>query len=125
MKISLTTLAKLAILFFCLIQFSCSDNDDSKKKLEIDLTVLTFQPGAETLSFTITTTEEWNIVGTGLTPTYGANIGTSDWFNISPVYGTGNAQVNITTNADSHNNTMTIQIKYGKKQEKTVILNQN
>jgi len=117
-------LLTLFVVFSFLIFFACSDDNDSNKTLDVDQTVLTFQPGVETKVFTISTIEEWYITCSGLSLWFGPNIASTDWFDISPVSGTGNAQISITTKDSTHNNSAILQIKYGKK-EKTVTLNQN
>ncbi|MDR0348498.1 MAG: BACON domain-containing protein, partial [Tannerella sp.] len=121
---ALIKLLKLSVVCCLLLCFSCSTDDDSNRTLDVDQTVLTFQPGVETRTFNITASGEWSITFDGISPYYGPNMASSDWFEISPIQGTGNGLISITTKADSHNNSIVLYIKYGKR-EKTVTLNQN
>lgn len=123
MKTLLIRTVKLSIILSCLIYLSCS-KDEAEQILDVDQTILTFQPGAETKSFNITTSGEWLITADGLEPYYGSNFARADWCEISPVAGKGNAQIIITTTNESKDNNMVLHIEYGKK-EKTVTLIQN
>lgn len=92
--------------------------------MEVDQSTLTFQPGVESKSFEITTSEEWNITSAELSHSFGGNFAETDRFRISPVYGKGNATITITTKEDSKNNNIELRIEYGT-QVKTIALIQN
>lgn len=124
MKTLLRRIVKLTFFLFCISLFSCSKDNDADITMEVDQSTLTFQPGVETKSFEITTSEEWNITSAELSHSFGGNFAETDWFRISPVYGTGNATITITTKEDSKNNNMELRIEYGT-QVKTIALIQN
>lgn len=117
----LIKLFPLLVVLSLPIFFSCSKDSDSDKTLDIDIDIVTFQPGGDTKSFNISTIEEWYVTCAGLDIAYGANFASTNWFDISPVYGVGNAQISITTKSDSHNNSIVLHIKYGKKEKKVTL----
>lgn len=124
MKTPFIQTGKLIFLLLCVANLSCSNDSDDNKILNIDQHELTFQVGIDSMSFEITTSEEWTITSPELSQALGANNASTDWFEITPVFGTGNAIITIITKAESTNNSSVIYIKYGK-QEKSVTLTQN
>ncbi|GAF03076.1 BACON domain-containing protein [Saccharicrinis fermentans] len=124
MKTLLIRIVKLTFFLFCISFFSCSKDSDPGITIEVNQSTLIFQPGAETKSFEITASEEWNITSAELSHSYGGNFAETNWFRISPVYGVGNATITITTKEDSKNNNIELHIEYGN-QAKTITLIQN
>ncbi len=108
------------ILFSCIICFSCSKDDGVP--LNVGPNVLTFESGEDSQTFNIIASGEWHIESEGLELGYGIAPST-DWFFIWPIAGKGNSIVTITTKEGSHDNSATVYVKSGVKQE-TVTLKQ-
>lgn len=124
MRTSLIVILKLSAIISCMLYFSCAKDNEANIKLDVYPDALTFQPGGEMKTFNISCSGEWQISADGLWPFYGRNGACTDWFEVSPVNGTGDAQIIIQTTEDSYNNNIVLYIKCNKK-EMTVTLNQN
>lgn len=115
------TFRLLSILFlFTLSTLTSCSKDDI---FEVDTSTLTFQPGADTKSFNIRATGEWEVSCEGLELGYGIPP-TTKWFSITPIGGKGNATITITTKEETSDNNTTLYIKQGII-ERMVTLKQN
>jgi|LSQX01.2.fsa_nt_gb hypothetical protein len=116
-------LPSILFFIFVILLLSCS-KEEKPQTLEMDKTELHFPTGTAGCEFNITTTGEWIIEATGMTPLFGPNKGDASWFTVEPVGGTGNAKVTVTSKEETAGNMAALKIKYDGK-EKIVELKQD